>query len=65
MEPDGRKKVVWYSLPMLISVIGLGIVLLFLHHALKRNSSRLETASSEGRIDSKFVEAIRNASDEM
>jgi cytochrome c-type biogenesis protein CcmH/NrfF len=61
VEPDGREKVVLYSLPVLISIAGLGIVLLFLHHALERKSNSLETAGSEKRIDSKIAEAIRNA----
>lgn len=65
VEPDGRKKVVLYSLPVLISIAGLGIVLLFLHHALKRDSGSLEKASGEKRMDSKIAETIRNATDDM
>lgn len=65
VEPDGRKKVVLYSLPVLISIVGLGIVLLFLHHALRRTSSNLEPDGSEKRIDSKIAEAIRNATDDL
>lgn len=65
VEPDGRKKVVLYSLPVLISIAGLGIVVLFLHHALKRDSGSLEKASGEKRMDSKIAETIRNATDDL
>ena len=63
VEPDGCKKVILYSLPVLISLMGLAVVLLFLRQALNRHSHRMEKGSQEKRIDTRIAEAIRSATD--
>jgi len=63
MEPEGTKRIVLYSMPIMISLLGLAIVFLFLRHALRHPHSRQETTTSI-KVDARFTEAIRNATDE-
>jgi cytochrome c-type biogenesis protein CcmH len=63
MEPEGTKRIVLYSMPIMISLLGLAIVFLFLRHALRRPLSR-QHAATRITVDARFTEAIRNATDE-
>ena len=63
VEPEGTKRNVLYSMPIMISLLGLAIVFLFLRHALRRPLSR-QHAATRITVDARFTEAIRNATDE-
>lgn len=64
MEPEGTKRIVLYSMPVLISLTGLAMVLLFLRHALRRSLPRGQ-ATTRIKVDNRFTEAIRNGTDEL
>jgi len=65
IEPDGKKKLVLYSLPILISAAGLGILLLFLQRWTKMETRSAAKGSADKIVDAKTAEMIRNATDDL
>jgi len=64
LEPEGAKRTVLYSVPILVSLAGLLLVAAFLRHSLRKvlakNSGKYTTKQP---IDARLAEAIRNATD--
>ena len=64
MEPEGAKRIVLYSIPILIALAGLAFVLIFLNHCLTRTFHTELTGTANVAFNKRIVETIRNATDE-
>jgi len=64
MEPEGAKRIVLYSIPILITLAGSAFVLFFLNHCLTRTFRPELTGTANVAFNRRIVEAIRNATDE-
>jgi len=64
MEPEGTKRIVLYSIPILITLAGLALVLIFLNHCLTRTIRPELSGTANVAFNRRIAEAIRNATDE-
>ena len=61
LEPEGAKRTALYSVPILLSVAGLALVVIFLRHSV--NGPRSGTAAIDRNVDPRISELIRSATD--
>ena len=61
LEPEGAKRTALYSVPILLSLAGLVLVVIFLRHSV--NGPRSGTAAIVRNVDPRISELIRSATD--